>query len=64
MKMDFEKEISERSSHLNEVIRAYLPKPEGYAARVIEEMDYSVEAGGKRLRPMFILETCRMYGGE
>ena len=43
---------------------AYLPKPEGYAARVIEAMDYSVEAGGKRLRPMFVLETCRMYGGE
>ena len=64
MKMNFEKAISERSSHLNEVIQAYLPKPEGYAARVIEAMDYSVEAGGKRLRPMFVLETCRMYGGE
>ena len=29
-----------------------------------EAMDYSLLAGGKRLRPIFVLDFCRMCGGE
>lgn len=42
----------------------YLPKEEGYAKTVIEAMNYSILAGGKRLRPMFIYETYHMFGGR
>ncbi len=33
-------------------------------AQVIEAMRYSLEAGGKRIRPLLVLEFCRMCGGE
>lgn len=41
----------------------YLPKVEGYAETVLEAMNYSVRAGGKRLRPLFMYEAYRMLGG-
>ena len=43
---------------------SYLPKEEGYAKTVLEAMNYSIQAGGKRLRPMFLYETFLMLGGE
>ena len=42
----------------------YLPREEGYAKTVLEAMNYSIQAGGKRLRPMFLYETFLMLGGE
>lgn len=32
--------------------------------RLQEAMEYSLLAGGKRLRPVLVLETCRMCGGD
>ena len=45
------------------MIRKYLPKEEGFAAQLAEAMNYSMEAGGKRLRPILMGETYRMFGG-
>ena len=52
----------------------YQQKIEAYLARVFqdesrygaleESMEYSLMAGGKRLRPVLVLETCRMCGGD
>ena len=33
-------------------------------ARLLEAMDYSLEAGGKRLRPVMLLAACEMAGGD
>lgn len=33
-------------------------------ARVIDAMRYSLEAGGKRIRPVMVLEFCRLCGGD
>lgn len=41
----------------------FLPKEEGYAKTVFRAVNYSILAGGKRLRPMFMYETYRMFGG-
>lgn len=41
----------------------YMPKEEGYAKTVLEAMNYSLLAGGKRLRPMFMYEMFVMLGG-
>ena len=46
------------------MLKSYLPREEGFAKTMAQAMNYSVLAGGKRLRPMLILETCRMFGGE
>lgn len=59
----FEQMRKEKIAHIEQVLEKYLPKEEGYAAKVMEAMNYSVLAGGKRLRPMFMEETYRMFGG-
>ncbi len=60
----FEQMRKEKIAHIEEVLAKYLPKEEGYAATVKEAMNYSVLAGGKRLRPMLMEETYRMFGGS
>lgn len=47
-----------------EIIRRYLPKETGLQKTVIEAMNYSVLAGGKRVRPNLIRESCRLFGGS
>ncbi len=61
---EFRQLLQEKTAATDAIIRSYLPAPQGEAARVIEAMNYSVDAGGKRLRPLFIAETCAMYGGR
>lgn len=61
--MNFEKELQEKKEQCEEIIRNYLPKEEGFAARLAEAMNYSMEAGGKRLRPILMGEAYRMFGG-
>lgn len=62
--MSFEKELAARLQEVEAVIRKYLPKEEGFQKIVLEAMNYSVEAGGKRLRPMLMQEAYRMFGGS
>lgn len=57
-------EIKSRTEAIENILKEYLPKEEGMAARVIRAMNYSVNAGGKRLRPMLMQETYRLFGGE
>ncbi|MEX0125411.1 polyprenyl synthetase family protein, partial [Clostridium butyricum] len=49
---------------VGQVVESYLPEVSGYQATVLEAMDYSVKAGGKRLRPMLMEETYRLFGGS
>ena len=60
----FKQMRDEKIAHIESVLKEYLPKEEGYAAKVMEAMNYSVLAGGKRLRPMLMEETYRMFGGK
>lgn len=53
----------EKTKELERIIGSYLPKEEGLQKTVTEAMNYSVLAGGKRLRPMLMAETFRMCGG-
>ena len=62
--MDIKAEIAARTEQMEAVIARYLPKEEGYQKTVISAMNYSVLAGGKRLRPMLMWETYRMFGGR
>ncbi len=62
--MDIKNEIARRAETIEEIIKKYLPKEEGYQKTVMEAMNYSILAGGKRLRPMLMLETYRMFGGK
>lgn len=62
--MEFIEEMKQRIDFVEDLIRSYLPKEEGFQKKVIEAMNYSMLAGGKRIRPILILETFRLFGGE
>ena len=62
--MDFEKVLQDKVVEIEKQIKAYLPKETGLQKTVLEAMNYSMLAGGKRLRPMLMLETYRMFGGK
>ena len=62
--MNFEEQLAADVREIEEILKRYLPKEEGYAKMVAEAVNYSVLAGGKRLRPMLLLECCRLFGGR
>ena len=62
--MEIKDEIARRAKEIETIIAKYLPKECGYQKTVIEAMNYSILAGGKRLRPMLMQETYRMFGGK
>lgn len=62
--MDIRTEIQKRTEEIDSIIEQYLPAEEGYQKTVMEAMNYSILAGGKRLRPMLMLETYRLFGGK
>lgn len=62
--MNFHEELSARTKEVWQIVETYLPAVEGFQSTVLEAMDYSVRAGGKRLRPMLMQETYRLFGGD
>lgn len=56
--------MNSRVTEIESILKAYLPKQEGYQSLIMEAMEYSLMAGGKRLRPMLMQETYRLFGGE
>ena len=57
-------ELSKRIRELEKLIESYMPQEKGFQRTVLEAMNYSMKAGGKRLRPMLMQETCRLFAGE
>lgn len=62
--MNFDQEQKIRVEQIEEIIKKHLPKEEGFQKTVIEAMNYSILAGGKRLRPMLMEETFQLFGGD
>lgn len=62
--MEFREKITEHTKEVEDIIKKFLPAEEGYQKTVMEAMNYSFLAGGKRLRPMLMLETYRLFGGS
>ena len=54
----------EKVKEIEEILTSYLPKEEGFQKIIMEAMAYSLMAGGKRLRPMLMQETYRLFGGD
>ena len=57
-------ELETRIREVEEIIYRYLPEETGYQKTIFEAMNYSMKAGGKRLRPLLMQEVCRMFGGS
>ncbi len=62
--MEFQAEYQKRIEQIKYIIGGYLPKEEGYQQTILKAVNYSVLAGGKRLRPMLMQETYRLFGGK
>lgn len=63
-KSQFMEELQQKVEHINKVLEKFLPAEEGQQRIIFEAMNYSVRAGGKRLRPMLMEETYHMFGGS
>ncbi len=61
--MDFAKELKEKTAYIDGRLTAMLPEETGRMALCTEAMNYSFTAGGKRLRPIFMAETYKLFGG-
>lgn len=62
--MNFKEILQEKTREIEAMIKTYLPEETGFQKDIMEAMNYSVMAGGKRLRPMLMQETYRMFGGK
>ena len=63
-KSQFMEELQQKVEHINNVLEKFLPVEEGQQSIIFEAMNYSVRAGGKRLRPILMEETYHMFGGS
>lgn len=62
--MQFKQSLKERANYIEELLNRYMPKEEGYQKTIMESVNYSLRAGGKRLRPILTLEACKIVGGN
>lgn len=59
-----EKIIAKKADEVEQIIREMLQDDTGYAKTVYDAMNYSVMAGGKRLRPMLMREFFNLFSGS
>lgn len=59
--MDIRAELSARAEEVNQILNEYLPKEETLQKTIFEAMNYSLLAGGKRIRPVLMNEAYRMF---
>ena len=60
-KSQFMEELQQKVEHINDVLEKFLPAEEGQQRIIFETMNYSVRAGGKRLRPILMEETYHIF---
>ena len=62
--MNFNEQLQQKAADAEDILKKYLPEEEGYQKKVIEAMNYSVLAGGKRLRPVLMKESFLLFSGQ
>jgi geranylgeranyl diphosphate synthase type II len=62
--MNFDQQIKQKTMAIEEILNKYIPQEEGYQKTIMSAMNYSLLAGGKRLRPMLMSETYTLFGGQ
>ena len=62
--MNFDKELNKRREAVEKIIDKYLPVEKGLEKEIVVAMNYSMKAGGKRIRPILMSEAYQMFGGE
>ena len=62
--MNFDEELRKRRDRANDIIERYLPGEDAAPGKLAEAMNYSIRIGGKRIRPILMMESYRMFGGH
>lgn len=62
--MNFDEELRKRRDWANDIIERYLPGEDAVPGKLAEAMNYSIRIGGKRIRPILMMESYRMFGGH
>jgi geranylgeranyl diphosphate synthase type II len=63
--MNFNEELKKQVSRVEDILNRFRPKEEGFQGLIMEAMNYGLMAGGKRLRPVMMEQTYRLFeGGE
>ena len=56
--------LDERKTLVDKALQKFMPKPSGLASDVIRAMNYSLFAGGKRIRPILCIAGAEAVGGS
>ena len=61
---NFDAAFSNEKDTVEEIIYGFCPDEFGKQSLIFEAMNYSLKAGGKRLRPILMLETFKLFGED
>ncbi len=61
---NFENVLADKVKSVETVIDGFLPEETGYQKTIFQAMNYSIKAGGKRLRPLLMQEVYQLCGGR
>lgn len=62
--LDFKSQIEKYCTAVNSKLTEFVPVANNGQGDVVKAMKYSLSNGGKRLRPILVLEFCKMCGGD
>ena len=62
--MEFQERLELYKTMTEEYLASYFGTQQRAYQKLIDSMEYSLMAGGKRLRPALVLEFCRICGGD
>jgi len=62
--MDMKETLQEKINIVEIALEQVFPKEKGYDQEIFKAMEYSLFAGGKRLRPVLLLSVCEALGGD
>ena len=62
--VNFKEELQQRTDYAEEVIRRWLPEERGFSKTMAQAMNYSMCAGGKRLRPILLISFSHLYESD
>jgi len=63
-KQEFQTLLNEKTQAIEAILQKWIPEETGYQETVLRAMNYSIKSGGKRLRPLLMQETYRLFHGK
>ena len=61
---EFKQLLKDKTNNIEILLREQLPQNPSLQKTIFDAMEYSVMAGGKRLRPLLMQETYLLFGGQ